>query len=188
MIHVWYLHDGLPVNHIVSVTELSHARADGVTDCIQSSMSKFGLDNWKKKLVGFCADGPKTAGVVAKKSGQFETDRHSMDGSQAGAGTTWGFERGELGESCKDTFHLIWKTYHLSPKSNRELKIVCEELESMFYKPKPVKGTRWVPQKDDLVSQAGQYAAVAIHMENLAQTSHNATMTLLVEGKRFSNP
>jgi len=28
--------------------------------------------------------------------------------------------------------------------------------------------------EDDLVSQIGQYAAVAIHVENLAQTSHNA--------------
>lgn len=52
-----YLHDGLPVSHLVSVTELSHAHADGVPDSIQSSMSKFGLDDWKKKLVGFCTDG-----------------------------------------------------------------------------------------------------------------------------------
>ncbi len=91
-IYVRYLHDGLPVNHLVSVTELSHAHADGVTDCIQSSMSKFGLDDWKQKLVGFYADGANVnmgqkAGVVANlESGQSKTDRHSLYGSQAGAG------------------------------------------------------------------------------------------------------
>ncbi|KAL8582332.1 hypothetical protein ACOMHN_037089 [Nucella lapillus] len=88
-------------------------------------------------------------------------------------------------ETVNDTLHLIWKTYHFSPKSKRELQTVCEELATRFYKPKPVKGTRWIPHldralkiflkgQDDLVMKGGEYSAVAIHMENLKETSRNA--------------
>ena len=87
-----------------------------------------------------------------------------------------------------DTLYLVWKTYHFSPKSSRELKQVCYELETRFYKPKPVKGTRWVPHLDralkvflkgenDLVNKAGGLSAVAIHMENLGETSRNANVS-----------
>ncbi|CAM4603447.1 unnamed protein product [Leuciscus chuanchicus] len=170
---------------------LSHAHADGVTDCIQSSMSKFGLEEGKQKLVGFCAYGTnvnkgQTAGVVTKlrvdnlKLLDIHCMAHRLELALLGV-----LKEVSVVSHVNDTLHLIWKTYHFSPKSNREHKIVCEELESRFYKPKPVKGARWVLHldralkvflrgKDDLVSQAGQYAAVAIHMENLAQTSHNA--------------
>ena len=47
-----------------------------------------------------------------------------------------------------DCLHLIWKTYHFSPKSKRELKIIGEELEARIYSPALVKGTRWVPHVD----------------------------------------
>ena len=94
-----------------------------------------------------------------------------------------------------DTLYLVWKTYHFSPKSSRELKQVCYELETRFYKPKPVKGTRWVPHLDralkvflkgenDLVNKAGGFSAVAIHMENLGETSRNADVS--GRGKKVS--
>ena len=44
-------------------------------------------------------------------------------------------------QSVNDCLHLIWKTYHFSPKSKRELKIIGE-LEVRIYSPAPVKGTR----------------------------------------------
>ena len=83
-----------------------------------------------------------------------------------------------------DTLYLVWRTYHFSPKSSCELKQVCYELETRFYKPKPVKGTRWVPHLDralkvflkgenDLVNKAGGFSAVAIHMENPGETSRS---------------
>ena len=81
---------------------------------------------------------------------------------------------------------MIWKTYHISPKSKRELKIIGEELEARIYSPAPLKGIRWVHtdkamrvflqgKKDGhLAEDHGQYAAVYTHMENLAATSPNA--------------
>ena len=80
-------------------------------------------------------------------------------------------------QSVNDCLHL---TYHFSPKSKREIKIIEEELQARIYSPAPVKGTRWVPHVDMamrvflLAEDHGQYAAVYTHMENLAATSSNA--------------
>lgn len=98
---VRYVHAGLSVNDLVSVTERSQAHADGVTDCIQSSMSKFELDDWKQKLVGFDAQVPNSRCCCKTESGQSKTDRHSLCCSQAGVSTSWHFERCELSYLCK---------------------------------------------------------------------------------------
>ena len=98
----------------------------------------------------------------------------------------------ELQRSCAsvekvyNTLHLIWKTYHFSPKSTRELKAVADTMGIGALKPGQVKGTRWLPHvsraskslikppKGDPHSNPGQYAAVLQHMEHLASTSQNA--------------
>ena len=91
-------------------------------------------------------------------------------------------------EKLYDTLHLVWKTYHYSAKSRRELNRLGSELGANIRVATSVKGTRWVPHvqralevfltgipKDgDLSRDAGQYAATFVHMENLAETSRNA--------------
>ena len=87
-----------------------------------------------------------------------------------------------------DTLHLIWKTYHFSAKSRRELNRLGTELGANIRVASSVKGTRWVPHvqralevfltgipKDrDLSRDAGQFAATFFHVENLGETSKNA--------------
>ena len=81
----------------------------------------------------------------------------------------------------------MWKTYHYSPKSQRQLKTLGNELGLNVLKPRPVKGSRWLPHvsgafsifikpiKDGSISSdPAQYAAVLAHMEHLAVTSTNA--------------
>lgn len=41
--------------------------------------------------------------------------------------------------------YLIWKTYHFSPKSMRELKSLGAEIGVTVNAPSGVKGTRWLP-------------------------------------------
>ena len=77
---------------------------------------------------------------------------------------------------------MIWKTYHYSPKSTRELQAIGNELGVSVLKPTQVSGTRWLhhisralkvlitPNSDG----SGQYAAVLCHMEYLSATSKNA--------------
>ena len=99
----------------------------------------------------------------------------------------------EMQRECKfvqnvyDILHLVWKTYHYSPKSRRELDALGKELGLDVLKPRPVKGSRWLPhvsgalkvfikpQKDGNMSRdPAQYAAVLTHMEHLAPTSTNS--------------
>ena len=201
-VYVRYVEDGVPVNHLISLTEVSYAHADGVLECINSSMEKFGLQKWRDKLVGFCADGAsvnlgQVSGVVSKlrednpKLIDIHCMAHRLELAVLGV-----LRKVKMVETVNDTLHLIWKTYHFSPKSKGELQTVCEELATRFYKPKPVKGTRWIPHldralkiflkgQDDLVTKGGEYSAVAIHMENLKETSRNADVA--GRGKKVSD-
>lgn len=42
-----------------------------------------------------------------------------------------------------DCLHLVWKTYHYSPKSKRELNVIEADMDARIYSPAPVKRTRW---------------------------------------------
>ncbi|XP_039511952.1 zinc finger protein 862-like [Pimephales promelas] len=82
--------------------------------------------------------------------------------------------------------HLIWKTYHFSSKSRRELKRLGVELNVLVNNPSGVKGTRWLShvsraldvllkqEKEGTLEDAGQYTAVFAHMDHLAASSMNA--------------
>ena len=87
-------------------------------------------------------------------------------------------------ENVYDILHPVWKTYHYSPKNGRELDALGRELGLDVLKPRPVKGSMWLPrvsgalqvfikpQKGGNVScDPAQYAAVLTHMEHRATTS-----------------
>ncbi|KAK0152248.1 hypothetical protein N1851_006377 [Merluccius polli] len=77
---------------------------------------------------------------------------------------------------------MVWKTYHFSPKSMRELKALGADLGVNVLVPSGVKGTWWLPHvsraletfvkpgKDD----HGQFTAVYCHIDHLAGSSVNA--------------
>ena len=44
-VYIRYVRDGEPVNSLVCLSEVSHAHADGIVDCIGTSMVQFGLEN-----------------------------------------------------------------------------------------------------------------------------------------------
>ena len=83
--------------------------------------------------------------------------------------------------------NLVWKTYHFSPKSTRDLKDLAGELGVNVLKPNQVTGTRWLPHvshalkvfikpaesktRDDTT---GQYVLVVYHMDHLSASSNNA--------------
>ena len=92
----------------------------------------------------------------------------------------------ELQNSCKSVddvytvLHLIWKTYHYSPKSVRALKTIADELQINILKATQVRGTRWLPHVSRALgfvgtkspqAESGQYSAVLMHMEDLSVNS-----------------
>ena len=94
----------------------------------------------------------------------------------------------EMQRSCRqveiiyEVLQMIWKTYHYSPKSTRELQAIGNELGVSVLKPTQVSGTRWLPHISRALKVlitpnsdgSGQYAAVLCHMEHLSATSKNA--------------
>lgn len=81
--------------------------------------------------------------------------------------------------------NVVWKTYHYSAKSSRELKALASVLGVDALKPTQVSGTRWLPHvsralkvfiKSGKTSEepTGQYALVLCHMEHLSTSSTSA--------------
>lgn len=76
-----------------------------------------------------------------------------------------------------DLLHLIWKTYHFSPKSMRELRVIGADLGVNVLVPSGVKGTRWLPHVSRALEtflKPGQFTTVYRHMDYLAGSSSNA--------------
>ncbi|GAA6073180.1 zinc finger protein 862 isoform X1 [Tachysurus ichikawai] len=85
-------------------------------------------------------------------------------------------------EKVYDLLQLVWKTYHCSPKSKRELKAIGMELGCAMRTPSAVKTQRWLPHvyralsvflAFDVTTGQGQYTAVHLHMQHLAASSKN---------------
>ena len=123
----------------------------GLKEAISATFENAEVENWKEKLVAFGADGAsvnlgKKAGLAAllRRDVPYIVDFHCLPHRLELALL-------ELQNSCKSVedvysvLHLIWKTYHYSPKSVRALKSIADELEINILKPTQVRGTRWLP-------------------------------------------
>lgn len=187
--------NGKAENKLVEVIAIEHGHAKGIISATKSALSKVGIsdDEMSSRIVGFCADGANVNtgqrnGVVSllRQEVPHLIDFHCM-AHRLELALLKLQKQTPIMQSVNDCLHLIWKTYHFSPKSKRELKIIGEELEARIYSPVPVMGTRWIPHVDramrvflqgkkdgHLAEDHGQYAAVYTHMENLAATSSNA--------------
>ena len=160
---------------------------------IKGSFEELEFFQWKESVLGFGADGASVnlgsrQGLAAKlKQGvshliDIHCLPHRLELSML-----------EMQRQCKfvqnvyDIVHLVWKTYHYSPKSTRELNVLGEELGLSVLKPRPVKGSSWLPHASgalkvfikpknggNMSSDPAQYAAVLAHMEHLPTTSTNA--------------
>ena len=87
-------------------------------------------------------------------------------------------------QNMYDILHLVWKTYHYIPKCRRELDALGKELGLDVLKPRPVKGSRWLPRVSwalkvftkpqkagNVTHYSVQYAAVLTHMEHPASAN-----------------
>ena len=87
----------------------------------------------------------------------------------------------KLVESVYEVLQLIWKTYHYSPRSTRELEAVGTELGVNVLTPTQVSGTWWLPHISRALKVmiepgkegSGQYAAVLSYMDHLSAASKN---------------
>ncbi|XP_067668254.1 zinc finger protein 862-like [Haliotis asinina] len=195
VIYVRTVLNGKAENKLVEVIAIEHGHAEGVISATKSALSRVGIsdETLTSRIVGFCADGANVN--MGQRNGVVSLLRHDVPhlidfhcmAHRLELALLKLQKQSPIMQSVNDCLHLIWKTYHFSPKSKRELKMIGEELEARIYSPAPVKGTRWVPQLDramrvflqgkkdeDLATGHGQYTAVYTHMESLAASSSNA--------------
>uniref|UniRef100_A0A8C6SCA7 HAT C-terminal dimerisation domain-containing protein n=1 Tax=Neogobius melanostomus TaxID=47308 RepID=A0A8C6SCA7_9GOBI len=185
---------GKPQNILVGHVELDKATADGVITATKATFNKMGSEDWLQKLVSLGADGAavnmgKKGGVAAKlqqEVGNYIIPFHCMPHRLELALLSAQKDSPWVG-NVYNLLNLIWKTYHFSSKSRRELKCLGAELGVSVNNPSGVRGTRWLPHvsraldvllrpgnKAETFQDAGQYTAVYTHMDHLAASSANA--------------
>jgi len=162
----------------------------GIIHAVDEAFTCLDVPDWRKKMTGFGAEKASVnlgsnAGVSAKLKVDVPhmVEIHCFPHRLELALLTMQWDC-ELERKVYDVLHLVWKTYHYSPKSKRELKALGTELGIDVSQPSQVKGSRWLPHvsralevlikpvKDgDMGTDESQYAAVLQHMEHLASTS-----------------
>lgn len=126
---------GVAVNRFIGLTELEHCHAHGVLDqikCLFNDAKQTDRDWWQKKITAFGADGAAVnmgarggvGALLREEIGQhilsFHCMPHRLELAMLDVQKTV-----PMIENVYDLLQLIWKTYHFSPKSKRELKAIA---------------------------------------------------------------
>ncbi|KAL7407867.1 hypothetical protein ABVT39_014850 [Epinephelus coioides] len=115
VVYVRLILDGKPVNKLVGQQEVQHAHAKGILEATKAAFDELGADTngWMKKLIGFGADG---ATVNMGTREELELAVLTLQKKEPVVAKVY------------ELLHLVWKTYHYSPKSRRELQALGTEL------------------------------------------------------------
>ncbi|KAJ8376204.1 hypothetical protein SKAU_G00067840 [Synaphobranchus kaupii] len=194
IVYVRILVDGQPTNILVGHVEVEHASADGIYAATKSAFAGLGesCQNWLQKTVAMGADGAavnlgRKGGVAAKL--QEEAGKHIIPFHCMPHRLELALLSAQKDSPCignvYNLLHWVWKTYHFSCKSRRELKSLGVELGVSVNNPSGVRGTRWLPhvsrsldvllkpgKKEGTLDDAGQHTVA--HMDHLAASSTNA--------------
>ncbi|XP_069819635.1 zinc finger protein 862-like [Dendropsophus ebraccatus] len=195
IVYCRYILSGVPVNRLVGLGALQHSHARGILESIGDIFSADHSDPywWHHKLSAFGADGASVnmgasggiGALMRKEIGEHILSFHCLP------------HRLELAmlntqkclpmvQKVYDLLHLVWKTYHFSPKSKRELRVIGAELGCKIRCPSAVKTQRWLPHifralsvflSFDQETGQGQYTAVHHHMEHLSVSSKNSDIS-----------
>ncbi|KAF4097028.1 hypothetical protein G5714_022997 [Onychostoma macrolepis] len=139
--------------------------------------------NWQEKIIALGADGAANLGskggvitLLQQEAGDHIVPFHCMPHRLELAMLSVQRDNPMMGQ-LYDLLHLIWKTYHFSPKSMRELRVIWADLGVNVLMPSGVKGTRWLPHVSRALEtflKPGQFTAVYYHMDHLVGSSANA--------------
>ncbi|XP_064619500.1 zinc finger protein 862-like [Lineus longissimus] len=175
---------GWPVNRLVGQQEVEDAHATGVLEAADKTFQDLASyeDNaqpnvdWKEKLVCMGSDGASVN--LGHRNGVIEKLRLEL--------AVLVLQRDvPMVRDIYDTLFLVWKTYHYSTKSQRDLEKLGKELGVKVLKVSNVKGTRWLPHVQRALDvfmmkesgTTGQFNATYVHMEHLAATHPKADIS-----------
>ncbi|ROI15239.1 Zinc finger protein 862 [Anabarilius grahami] len=180
IIYARILNEGKPMNILIGHIEVKHAHAQGVYDATKEAFQHLGTETgWLEKTVAMGADG---AAVNLGHIVPFHCMPHRLELAMLSVQ-----RKIPMVDHVYNLLNMVWKTYHFSSKSMRELRALGEELGVRLNVPGSVSGTRWLPHvnralqtllkpggKDKHLQNPGQFTAVYYHMEHLTASSTNA--------------
>ena len=175
---VKYMKGGVQTTKFLSIQPPETGNGVGLKAAVEKGFESVGFLDWKQHITSIGTDGAavntgQNNGLVAllKKDGM-----PWLTGFWCAAHL---FERGLLSAMTDEKFLVeikevlqgLYKHYHYSPKSVRELKGVAEALEQRVLKSVNVLGTRWAPHMYRAleVLLKRNYQAIFVHFNHTAQ-------------------
>ena len=168
-----------PVMLFLSLEEPPNAKAPGILAALDNAFAKFGIPNWKEKLLGFCSDG------ASVNFGQVRGVSALLKAQSPWIVSVWCLAH-RLELAVKDAFKgtymdtvieiltTIYYFYKGSSKRNREAQELADIMDEHFYKPAKANGTRWVDHKLQAVSKLlKNWPIIVSHMSNYAEDNSN---------------
>ncbi|XP_049427219.1 zinc finger protein 862-like isoform X2 [Epinephelus fuscoguttatus] len=141
VVYVRLIEDGKPVNKLVGQQEVQHAHAKGILEATKAAFDELGADTngWIEKLIGFGADGAAlnmghqrgAISLLKREIGDHVIPFHCMAHRLELVVLTLQ-KKEPMVAKVYELLHLVWKTYHYSPKSRRELQALGTELGVTF--------------------------------------------------------
>ncbi|KAK1907004.1 Zinc finger protein 862 [Dissostichus eleginoides] len=178
------------VQSFLGIEDVKHAHADGVLSAVQTVFEKAGLDNWKEKVVFFCADGAavnmgKRNGVAAKLKEEIghllaiHCVAHRLE-----LGVVDSIKENQRLKQLQEVLQYLHQQYHYSPKALRELRMLADAMEEKVLKPTNLKGARWLPYIHKATQiLCNSYAIFVAHFEDQVSPERTTRPSPAVMGR-----
>ncbi|XP_049450379.1 E3 SUMO-protein ligase KIAA1586-like [Epinephelus fuscoguttatus] len=192
MIYCTYLVDGKPVNRLIQIVTLDHARSQGILDAILKGLKVVGVqeEDLKLRLVGFGCDGASV--MLGLNNGVAARLKHLCPSLVAIWCVAHRLELTALDclkvlpqlRELNELLRVIHKHYTVSSKASRELEEISKAMEVSILRPGNTEGTRWLPHTSHaLEALMRNYKPLLVHFENHASDPNDREASAAMKGR-----
>ena len=173
-----------PCVYFLGLIPLKQTRADDIVNCLLEYLSSLGItsDVMSRQLLGFCSDGASTMvgeinGVATQLRSKFPHLKtfhcmaHRLELAVKNA-----VDSVNHVSYFRDFLDGLYKHFSLSPKNQREVKIVPADIEQEFLKIRKIFDVRWVFSSFTAVRALWRsYSFLYIHLQACSNDSERSS-------------
>ena len=182
VIMVKYIKNYYPVIKYFKLEEPDNTKAEGILGAIDRAFNDFGMNDYHKKVIGYCSDGASV--MMGSKKGVIKLFKDRKNAPWVLS--VWCLAH-RLELAVKDCFkgtymdevievlRFIYQFYEGSSKRNKEAKDIADIMEEEFLKPEKVNGTRWIDHKLRAASKLlRDWLVLIVHLQNYSEDVSNS--------------
>ena len=181
VIMVKYIKNHYPVIKYFKLEEPENTKAEGILGAIDKAFSDFGMNDYHKKVIGYCSDGASV--MMGSKKGVIKLfkDRKGAPWVLAVWCLAHRLElavkdcfKGTYMDDVIEVMRFIYQFYEGSSKRNKEAKDIADIMQEEFLKPEKVNGTRWIDHKLRATTKLlADWLVFVVHFQSYSEDASN---------------